>query len=156
MAKGSGSIVGLALVVSPSTPVDAGPRLSSIGSTGAEAKTAAGSATQARPDTGSGAQGPKPVAGLRVLRRMNADRVLASLQEPFRACYVGANSRSTGSAVLRVSTNGRGEVESVEVVASSGLPLGLVDCTARSVRSAKFGAPGGGGYSVLVPVVFAP
>jgi len=83
---------------------------------------------------------------------MNADRVIASLKPAFLACYARSDSRASGLIVVRANTTGSGAVESAEIVSNAGLPSSVAQCAADRVKEASFGAPGGTGVSVLVPV----
>jgi hypothetical protein len=144
----------------PSGPVHVSTALASVARTTAQANAGAGAA--------KGEQGPraeadaptapttKPLAGPRMLRRMDAQRVLQSLQDAFAACYTRSDSHSAGGVVIRANTSATGQVESTEVASQEGLPLGVVQCISDRVREVRFRAPGGSGLAVLVPVRFGP
>jgi hypothetical protein len=133
-----------------------GPALAAIGSTTAQAKGQAGAAHDEPGPSATTAAAPttKPAAGPRALRRMDAPRVIASLQDGFRTCYAQSDSRAGGTIVVRANTSGTGEVETVELLSHDGLPLSLGQCVADRVHEARFGAPGGTGLAVMVPVRF--
>jgi hypothetical protein len=133
--------------------------LASVGTTTAQANAGAGAAKSeqgphAASDVTVGAT--KPLAGPRALRRMDAERVMLSLQDAFVGCYTRSDSRSSGSVVIRANTSGTGQVESTEVASQEGLPWGVVQCVSDRVRELHFRAPGGNGLAVLVPVRFGP
>jgi hypothetical protein len=58
--------------------------------------------------------------------------------------------------VVKANTAGSGEVESTEIVSYAGLPVGVASCVADRVHAARFGAPGGNGVFIMVPVQLGP
>jgi hypothetical protein len=131
--------------------------LATIGSTTADSSGAAGAHREAdAPTAGAATPTPKPAASLRMLRRIKADNVVASLQPAFKDCYARSDSRASGIVVVRAGAAPDGQVETVEIVSLGGLPLGLAQCVADRVHDAHFGAPGGSGVSLMVPARLGP
>ncbi len=101
---------------------------------------------------------PPPVAkapaGPRALRRMGAQHTLVRLKPALQECYVAGGPG--GTVLVRANTSATGEVERTEIVSNSGLAASVAACVVERVSAARFGAPGGSGVSVIVPVQLGP
>ena len=87
----------------------------------------------------------------------NADSVVASLRGRFRNCYQKGlleDSTMSGKVTISVKVGSNGEVVSSDVVSSSGLSPTVGRCIADVAKRATFGAPGGGGSTLQIPVTF--
>jgi hypothetical protein len=139
------------------TPLVTHTSLTSIGSTHQDVAGPVSAETAfSPPATVSSAPTPKPMAGLRTLRRMNASQVFASLQPAFQACYDQSASALKGVVVVQANAGATGEVESAEIVSNTGLTSAVASCVADRIHEARFGAPGGAGASIQLPVQLSP
>jgi hypothetical protein len=130
--------------------------LASIASThGQEVPAPASAEREVAPPT---VEPPPPVAkapaGPRALRRMGAQHALVLLKPALQECYVAGGPG--GTVLVRANTSATGEVESTEIVSNSGLAASVASCVVERVSAARFGAPGGSGVSVIVPVQLGP
>lgn len=127
------------------------------GSTETHAAAVAGSARDVRMEVPKAPTAPvaRPPATPRMLRRMNVERVVASLGPALDRCATttdAGRARPAGTALLRASVAPNGTVEATEVVAAGGLSPEVLTCAEEAVRGSKLGAPGGAGASVVLPV----
>jgi hypothetical protein len=94
----------------------------------------------------------RPAATPRTLRKMNGDRAMAAVDPAIRACAVENTATTPTTIALRLSVGPSGEVESVEPATAARVPAPLLSCVVGAVTSAKFGAPGPIGASLVLPV----
>ncbi len=128
------------------------------GTTKGQAVAVAGSARDVAVKDQTVASAPKPQASPRQLRRMNVERVVVALGPAFQTCAdsaQGTKPTASSSAVVVAEVSPTGSVDVANVATSSGVSTDVLACVAREVRGAKFGAPGGVGATVAVPVAFA-
>lgn len=100
----------------------------------------------------SAAKPARPAATPRTLRRMSSDRVLASIDTNVRACATESTSPASTSLMMRISVAPSGEVESAELSPGVRVAPALLKCVVNVMGAARFGAPGGAGATVIVPV----
>jgi MYXO-CTERM domain-containing protein len=87
----------------------------------------------------------------------NAAAVLKTMRAGFRRCYVeGLNVDPTGAGrvTLSVTISPSGEVVSGEASENSGVSESVVQCVFRTVRGARFDAPGPKGSTLQVAIWF--
>lgn len=97
----------------------------------------------------------RPVPSPRVLRKLGSERVVASIEPSVAACSTESKSNAPTAFGIRVAIGPDGEVESAELASSSDRlrpPPALVACVVTAVKTAKFGAPGASGASIVVPI----
>lgn len=88
----------------------------------------------------------------------DAGAVVGGMRGPLRACYRKAldeDPSMRGSVRVTASIAPNGEVKSTQA-ANSGLSSSMVACVTRVVRGAQFGAPEGGGATLVIPMSFIP
>lgn len=120
------------------------------------AATDAGAARDVAVAAGTAAKTSRPVAGIRVQRRMNVERALGELASQTKACSEQAAVRGAATASFQVSVLPTGEVESAVPASTGGAPKEAVACAATALAKIRFGAPGAAGASLIVPVAFVP
>jgi hypothetical protein len=98
----------------------------------------------------------RPAAGLRTQRRMNAERVLADVAPDARACSEAATVRAAATPTFALSVLPTGEVESAVPSAAAGTTPETLACVAVALRKLRFGAPGGAGARLVVPIALVP
>jgi hypothetical protein len=82
---------------------------------------------------------------------MNATPIVAALTVHAKTCAQSALSAPT-TVVLKLAVGASGKVERAEIVSADGVSNDVAVCTAALAEAAKFGAPGGIGVSMMVPV----
>ena len=96
---------------------------------------------------------PRMIATPRLLRRINADVVVAKLATAFRACYTEDPAEKTAeSAVVRVEIAATGAVDRASVESGAKTTPQISACILASAADGKFNPPGGIGTAVLVQV----
>jgi hypothetical protein len=96
---------------------------------------------------------PRIIATPRLLRRMNADVVVAKLAAAFHACYAEDPAEKTSeSAVVRVEIAATGVVERSSVEGGAKATPQITACILSSATAGKFNPPGGIGTAVLIQV----
>jgi len=96
---------------------------------------------------------PRMVATPRLLRRINADRVVVKLAEDFRACYVeDPSEKSAASSLVRVEVAASGSIDRTAVESGAKTTPQVTACIASAAAGSKFNPPGGIGTAVLVQV----
>lgn len=144
-------------LVAPSTSgmVDGHPGqdLSDVQATGSKTVTTSGTDSQSVSVVVGASKIPKMIATPRLLRRMNADVVVAKLATAFHACYAEDPAEKTSDvAVVRVEIAASGMVERSSVEAGAKTTPQITACILSSASAGKFNPPGGIGTAVLVQV----
>jgi len=123
------------------------------GGTTADGARTAGSARDVELSAkGAAGKVVRPQPTPRTLRRMSSDRVLASIDANARACATDNPSAQPKTVELRVSIAPSGEIEGAESSASAKVAPALLACVVKTVTAARFGAPGGQGASIVLPL----
>jgi hypothetical protein len=87
----------------------------------------------------------------------NADDVIASLRPKFRTCYQQAladDPQQRGKVTLKATVSPQGDVLSVTATQVEATNNRVVGCVTDVLKAARFGAPGGRGATLQVPIVF--
>lgn len=93
----------------------------------------------------------RAMATPRLLRRINADRVLPKLAEQVHLCYTKEPADKTGDmVVVRVGIDATGRPDSARVESGAVATPAVAACIAAAAGTVKFNAPGGIGTIVLV------
>ncbi|HEX7667708.1 MAG TPA: hypothetical protein VF407_24440 [Polyangiaceae bacterium] len=101
--------------------------------------------------TVTAAEVQRAMATPRLLRRINADRVLPKLAELVQACYQREpGEKSADVAVVRVGIDGSGAPDFAQVESGAVATPAVSACIASVAATVKFNAPGGIGTIVLV------
>ncbi len=112
---------------------------------------ASGTAERTVSMTVTAAEVQRAMATPRLLRRINADRVLPKLAEQVHACYAKEPADKTGdTVVVRVGIDGKGTPDSARVESGAIASPAVATCIAAAAGTVKFNAPGGVGTIVLV------
>lgn len=88
----------------------------------------------------------------------NADAVLRAAIGRFRACYqrgLQDDPGQQGKIVLTIAVQADGGVSAASVARNDGLSPNVASCVAAAARNLQFGAPGGDGSTITVPITFA-
>lgn len=159
------STVELGPVAQPASPVPAttgallegGKRdgLARIANVHAEARMHAASAKDAVAAPRMDATTSRPMAGVRAHERMDARRVLASMEDGFRGCASKGAPASVTRYELKLSISPEGAVESVEVDTSTPTRGAVDACLSAVAASGKFRPPGGPGARLSVPIALS-
>jgi len=100
-----------------------------------------------------GTKTPKPVANVRMQRKMGVDRTLASLAPAFEACRAHAPAGTNGTIAIQLEVAPTGQVEHAEVTTVRGsLGQPVAACVVAAFSAVTFAAPGGLGATLTVPV----
>ena len=102
--------------------------------------------------SGAAAKVARPGPTPRVLRKMSPERAVASVDARVRACASVSATVAPTTFGLRVSVAPGGEVESSELASPMRVSPALLACVTSAIGSARFGAPGAAGASIVVPV----
>jgi hypothetical protein len=145
LAKGPGTV----------TPGRAGRLAEITAATGVTSTAHAGAARDVAVVAGAKATA-RPPAGLRTQRRMNAERVLADVAPDARACSEAASVHAAVTPTFAISVLPTGEVEGAVPSATAGTPPETLACVAVALRKLRFGAPGGAGVNLIVPIALVP
>lgn len=118
-----------------------------------DASDRAGSARDVTLVATTGAAAPKPVATVRMQRKMSVERTVASLATAFEACRAQAPAGASGTVAVQLEVAATGEVERADgSLARGDLGKAASACVVAAFRTAKFGAPGGTGAMLTLPV----
>jgi hypothetical protein len=144
-------------LVAPSTSgmVDGHPGqdLSDVHQNTSKTSTDSGADAHAVAMTVAASKVPRLVATPRLLRRMNADAVVAKLASAFHACYAEDPSEKTAdSAVVRVEIAPSGAVDRSTVEGGAKTTPQVTACILSVATTGKFNPPGGIGTAVLIQV----
>lgn len=129
-------------------------RLADIRATSAAGATNAGAARDVAVVSGTSTV-ERPAAGIRLIRRMNVERTLASAAPAVQACADTASLRTAARLTFKIAVLPTGEVERITPVTTSGVGRDTVACVVAALMSATFTGPGGAGASLEVPVTVA-
>ena len=117
------------------------------------ARVAGRSSDVAMSATKTGAAKPvRPAPTPRVLRRMAPERVATTIDPAVRACASESTTVAPTSFAVRVAVSPDGAVEAAELAGPPRVAPALLACVVRAISTAKFGAPGAAGASVVLPV----
>ena len=106
--------------------------------------------SSAKPGAGENVARPAPTP--RVLRRMATERAIATLEPTIRACAPLSTTAAPTTFGVRISVAPGGEVETADLASPARISPALVACVVHAVSSARFGAPGAAGVSIIVLV----
>jgi hypothetical protein len=128
------------------------------GALGSEATTGAGTARNVEVSVGPTTSGKlvRPAPSPRVLRRLGAERAMATVDPNVRACASESSSPAPVTFALRVSIGPGGEVENAELASGTAVAPALLACVVKAVSGARFGSPGATGAAIAVPVQVPP
>jgi hypothetical protein len=130
-----------------------GQDLADVGAGTAKAPSDSGADARTIAMTVAAAKIPRMVATPRLLRRMNADVVVAKLATAFHACYAEDPAEKTSDvAVVRVEIAATGEVERSTIEGGAKTTPQVTACILSAATTGKFNPPGGIGTAVLVQV----
>jgi hypothetical protein len=130
-----------------------GQDLSDVQATGTKTVTTSGADARTISVVVGESKIPKMIATPRLLRRMNADVVVAKLATAFQACYAEDPAEKTAdTAVVRVEIAASGAVEKSSVEAGAKTTPQITACILSSATAGKFNPPGGIGTAVLIQV----
>jgi hypothetical protein len=144
-------------LVAPSTSgmVDGHPGqdLADVHQTTSKTSTDSGVDAHAVAMTVAASKVPRIIATPRLLRRMNADAVVAKLASAFHACYAEDPAEKTAdSAVVRVEIAPNGAVDRSTVEGGAKTTPQVTACILSVATTGKFNPPGGIGTAVLIQV----
>jgi hypothetical protein len=130
-----------------------GQDLADVGSGTAKAASDSGADARTIAMTVAAPKVPRMIATPRLLRRMNADAVVAKLATAFHACYAEDPAEKTSDlAVVRVEIAASGVVERSSIEGGAKTTPQITACILSAATAGKFNPPGGIGTAVLVQV----
>lgn len=117
----------------------------------------AGTAREVQLNAVAPGKAARPVATVRMQRKMNVDRAMASVATAIEACRASAGTAGAGSSVatvgVQLDVSATGEVEKAEMTSMKGsMAKPAVACVLAALGNVRFGAPGPMGASLTVPV----
>jgi hypothetical protein len=83
---------------------------------------------------------------------MSPERVASAIDPAVRACAPLSATASATSFGVRVSVSPDGAVEDTDLAGATRVAPALLACVVRAINTAKFGAPGAAGASVVLPI----
>lgn len=144
---------------SPSAPIVVAPaKPSGLTEISVATRASSDTAGQAREVTltndATNKRAPKPVASVRHQRKLALVRTMNGIAPAMEACRAENGSTVALTFAVRLEIAADGAVERAEAVSTPGPNSAkpAVDCAVRTLSSAKFGAPGGQGVLLTVPV----
>ncbi|MEO8801312.1 MAG: hypothetical protein ABI551_25700 [Polyangiaceae bacterium] len=112
---------------------------------------ASGTAERTVSMTVTAAEIQRAMATPRLLRRINADRILPKVAEQVHACYTKEPAdKASDTVVIRIGIDGTGTPDSARVESGASASPAVAACIAAAAGTVKFNPPGGIGTIVLV------
>ncbi len=147
-----------AMAASAIVEVQEGRGLADIHVAQSHASGRAGTARDVQLTVAPDAKAARPVATVRMQRRMNVDRAMASVATAIEACRASAGAGAgvgvgVATVAVQLDVSATGEVEKAEMASMKGsMAKPVVSCVLAALGNARFGAPGPMGASLTVPV----
>lgn len=130
-----------------------GQDLADVGTSTKQSSSDSGADARAIAMTVAAAKVPRLIATPRLLRRMNADAVVAKLATAFHACYAEDPAEKTSDvAVVRVEIAASGAVERSSIEGGAKTTPQITACVLSAATTGKFNPPGGIGTAMLIQV----
>jgi hypothetical protein len=123
------------------------------GAINAEGNRSAGTSRDVGVTTNANARPTRPPPTVRMLRRLEVERFVTSIDPSVRACASENASIYAANFALAVSVAPSGAVEGAEVTSSNArVAPPVLACVMKAVSAARFGAPGASGALVTIPL----
>lgn len=128
-----------------------GRNLARIADSGARADKGAGSTRAIEIASAAAAATERPVAGPRMLTRMNVAGVLGALDAALQECGGRAAPTPAARIGLRISVTPAGAVESADPVGPAPVHADVLACVVSVITAARFRAPGAAPAAARAP-----